>query len=412
MSKKDKKTNKNKVQAAVFRDGVAVQVGAHINPQWQAFGASHAGKCVTPETALQLSAVWACVRLLSQTVSTLPIKLYRKQNDTRQSLENAHFLWQLFKIAPNKDQTPAKLFEFLIASMLLRGNAYFEKRIIGSRTVALLPILPQAVEGIKRLDNGQYEYTFTRDGVRHVLPETHIWHIRGFGLDGFLGLPSVQVGANVFGSATAADEAAGKIFASGMSASGFLTHENGYLKNEQREKLRQSLSEFSGSKNAGKVMVLEAGLKYQGITLNPEAAQLLESRAFGIEEICRWFGVPPVLIGHTSASSTWGASIEALFQLFVTTGLRPLLINIEQSIKKDLLHGLDKETVQAEFNVEGLLRGDTAARTQYYSAAVNNGWLSRNDVRALENLPAVDGGEVLTVQSALIPLQDVGKNYE
>ncbi|MDK4657126.1 phage portal protein, partial [Kingella kingae] len=140
--------------------------------------------------------------------------------------------------------------------------------------------------------------------------------------------------------------------------------------------------------------------------------QLLESRAFGIEEICRWFGVPPVLIGHTSASSTWGASIEALFQLFVTTGLRPLLINIEQSIKKDLLHGLDKETVQAEFNVEGLLRGDTAARTQYYSAAVNNGWLSRNDVRALENLPAVDGGEVLTVQSALIPLQDVGKNYE
>lgn len=412
MSKKKNKAKLNP-KAAVFRDGLAVQTGwgGYISPQWTAYGASYSGKNITAESALQLSAVWACVRLLAQTVSTLPVKLYRKEDGVRQALEGSHYLHQLLRIAPNKDQTPSKMFEFLVASLLLRGNAYFEKRIIGRRVVALIPILPQAVQSIVRLDNGQYEYTFTRDNVRHTLPEEQIWHIRGFGIDGFLGLPGVQVGGNVFGTAAATDEAAGKMFAQGMSASGFLTHENGFLKREQREVLQTQLNRFAGSQNAGKVMVLEAGLKYQGITLNPDAAQLLESRAFGVEEVCRWFGVPPMMIGHNGKSSTWGASVEALYQLYVSTGVRPLLVNIEQSIRKDLLSGTDKAAVQAEFSVEGLLRGDTAARTAYYSAAVNNGWMSRNDVRTLENLPAVDGGDDLTVQSALIRLQDVGSNY-
>lgn len=404
MSKRKAKNRRPAPQAAAPAVFSAASYGADI---WQWGG--------TPaERALRLSAVWACVRLLSQTVSTLPLKIYRRDDaGGKTAAEDAHWLVRLLTAAPNPWQTPARLFEFLVASLMLRGNAYFEKRIIGSRVVGLLPILPQNVQSIVRQPDGSHHYHFIRDHQNHVLPDRQIWHLRGFGIDGFLGLDSLGMGAGLFDATAAADRSAAKMFDGGMSASGFLKYSNGFLNKEQRAMLQQELNRFSGSANAGKTMILEAGMDYQGITINPASAQLLESRTFSVEEICRWFGVPPVLIGHTTKSSSWGSSIEALFQLFVSTALRPIMVNIEQSIKKDLIPAADRASLFAEFNAEGLLRGDLKSRTEYYSAAVNNGWMSRNDVRAKENLPPMDkGGDTHTVQAALIPIEQVGQNFQ
>ena len=214
----------------------------------------------------------------------------------------------------------------------------------------------------------------------------------------------------VFGAAMAADEAAGKVFANGMQASGFLTHEGGVLKENQREQIRESLNKFSGSQNAGKLMVLEAGMKYQGITMDPEAAQMLETRAFNVEEICRWFRVPPFMVGHMDKQSSWAASVEAQNLHFLSNSLRPLLVNIEQEISRCLLTPNERDKYFAEFNVEGLLRADSAARANFYNTALQNGWLNRNEVRQKENMPPVDGGETYTAQSNLLPLEKLGQD--
>ncbi|MDU4094016.1 MAG: phage portal protein, partial [Pantoea sp.] len=165
---------------------------------------------------------------------------------------------------------------------------------------------------------------------------------------------------------------------------------------------------FTGSRNAGKIMVLEGGLKYQNVTMNPEAAQMLESRAFSIEEICRWFRVPPFMVGHADKQSSWASSVEGMNLQFLTNTLRPLLVNIEQEIARCLLDGDDD--LFAEFSVEGLLRADSAGRAAYYTTALQNGWMSRNDVRRLENMPPIEGGELYTVQLNLTPLEDLKQN--
>ncbi|EOZ7939566.1 phage portal protein, partial [Cronobacter malonaticus] len=177
---------------------------------------------------------------------------------------------------------------------------------------------------------------------------------------------------------------------------------------DQRERLRSYMAQFTSSKNAGKIMVLEGGLKYQNVTMNPEAAQMLETRSFGIEEICRWFRVPPFMVGHTSKQSSWASSLEGMNLQFLTHTLRPLLVNIEQEISRCLLNG--EEDIFAEFSVEGLLRADSAGRAAYYTSALQNGWMSRNDVRRLENLPPIEGGDIYTVQLNLTPLEDLKKN--
>ncbi|MEX7116417.1 phage portal protein, partial [Pseudomonas aeruginosa] len=248
---------------------------------------------------------------------------------------------------------------------------------------------------------------YTENGVERDIPERNLMHIRGFGLDGVCGMLPVTMGRDIFGSAMSAEEAAAKVFAQGMQASGILSGDT-VLTPKQREDLRNSLSAFMGSQNAGKIMVAEAGLKYQGITMNPEAAQMLESRSFNVEEMCRWFRVPPFMVGHMDKQSSWASSVEAQNLHFLTNSLRPLLVNIEQEITRCLIGEADAEEFFAEFAVEGLLRADSAGRAAWYNTALQNGWMSRNEVRRLENLPPIEGGNVFTVQSALVPLEQLG----
>lgn len=367
------------------------------------FGTSSSGKVVTADKVIQLAAAWACVRLISESVSTLPLKLYKRMPDGSRGTATDHPLYPVLCRSPNSEMTPSRFMLMLVASICLRGNAFIEKRMIGNRVVSLIPLLPQNMV-VKRLDSGQLEYTYTENGNKRVVPVKTMMHIRGFGLDGMCGLMPMNTGRDVFGSAMAIEESAAKVFENGMQNSGFLSSKAA-LKDNQREALRKSISAFTGSKNAGKVMVLEADLTYQSVTMNPEDAQMLESRAFSIEEICRWFRVPPFMVGHMTKQSSWASSVEGMNLLFLSNTLRPLLVNIEQEIVRCLLAG--DEDYFAEFSVEGLLRADSAGRSAYYTTALQNGWMNRNDVRRLENLPPIPGGDIYTVQLNLVALEDL-----
>lgn len=367
------------------------------------FGTSSSGKVVTADKAMQLSSVWACVRLLSESISTLPLKIYERQPDGSRKLAQNNAAYQVLCRRPNPEMTPSRFMLMVVASVCLRGNAFVEKLFIGKKLVSLVPLLPQNMV-VKRLDTGQLQYTYTENGVKRVIPTDRMMHIRGFGLDGVCGMMPTMAGVDVFGAAMSVDEAAAKIFENGLQSTGFLSSENALTK-EQRDRLRQNLQAFIGSKNAGKLMVLENKLTYQNVTMNPEAAQLLESRSFSIEEICRWFRVPPYMVGHTTKQSSWASSLEGMNLLFLTHTLRPLLVNIEQEIARCLLNGDDD--LFAEFSVEGLLRADSAGRAAYYTSALQNGWMSRNDVRRLENMSPIEGGDIYTVQLNLTPLKNL-----
>lgn len=367
------------------------------------FGTSSSGKVVTADKAIQLSAVWACVRLLSESISTLPLKIYVRQPDGSRKAATDHPAYSILCRRPNSEMTPSRFMLMVVASICLRGNAFIEKKFIANRLVSLVPLLPQNMV-VKRLTTGALEYKYTENGNERVIPVKNIMHIRGFGLDGVCGMMPMNTGRDVIGSAMAVEESAAKIFEQGLQSSGFLSADNA-LTDDQRERLRGYMASFTGSKNAGKIMVLEGGLKYQGVTMNPEDAQMLESRAFSIEEICRWFRVPPFMVGHTTKQSSWASSLEGMNLQFLTHTLRPLLVNIEQEIDRCLLDSDDD--VFAEFSVEGLLRADSAGRAAYYTSALQNGWMSRNDVRRLENMPPIEGGDIYTVQLNLTQLKNL-----
>jgi len=394
-----------RVKSALL-DWLGVPISLRDGAFWKELdGTSASGKRVTVDKALQLSAVWACVRLLSESVSTLPLRLYERRDDGSRVPATEHPFYRLLTVSPNAEMTPARFILMIVASIALRGNAFVEKKRVGTRIVALVPLLPQCMV-VKRLDTGRLEYTYTENGQQRVIGEKDLMHIRGFGLDGVCGLLPVNTGRDIFGAAMSADEAAAKVFAQGMQASGILSSDT-KLTDVQREQLRKNLTNFMGSTNSGKILVAEAGLKYQGITMNPEAAQMLETRNFAIEEICRWFRVPPFMVGHMDKQSSWASSVEGMNLQWLTNGLRPLLENIEQEISRCLLDNDGRYF--AEFSVEGLLRADSAGRASYYTTGLQNGWMSRNEVRRLENLPPIPGGDVYTVQSNLLPIDQLGQ---
>ncbi|ENK1753064.1 phage portal protein [Klebsiella variicola] len=399
---------KNKQQPGRVKSALLNWLGVPISlttgefwREW--YGSSSSGKVVTADKVIRLSAVWACVRLLSESVSTLPLKIYERQADGSRKLAQNNPAYQILCRRPNPEMTPSRFMLMIVASVCLRGNAFVEKLYIGSKLVSLVPLLPQNMV-VKRLDSGKLQYTYTENGVPRIISVDRMMHIRGFGLDGVCGMMPTMAGVDVFGAAMAVDEAAAKIFENGLQSTGFLSSKTA-LNDGQRERLRKALQNFIGSKNAGKLMVLENELTYQNVTMNPEAAQLLESRSFSIEEICRWFRVPPFMVGHTTKQSSWASSLEGMNMLFLTHTLRPLLVNIEQEISRCLLNS--DEDLFAEFSVEGLLRADSAGRAAYYTSALQNGWMSRNDVRRLENMPPIEGGDIYTVQLNLTQLKNL-----
>lgn len=402
----------------------AVVATANTRTGWEAFGVPadsgdgfaynlegalmRANNVITSERAiLQLSTAMACVRLLASTIATLPIGFYRRLPNGEREPATDHPLYALLHHQPNASMTSVDYWQMQIAWMLLRGTAYTEMDMIGSRLVAIDPLQPKFLTW-RKLDGGARLYTYRdpKTGRSRDIPEARVWKLPAFTLDGGEGLSAIKYGAGVFGNATAADDASSNLFSNGMSASGFVrTPDNVWLDKDKRDKLRGHLREFAyQASHSREVFVLEGGMQYTPLAMNPDDAQMLETRAFNIEEICRWFGVPPTLVGHGDKTSNWGTGLEQQNISFLTYSLRPWLTKIEQSIWKYLIPSADKNKYYAEFNVEGLLRADSAGRAAFYSSALQNGWMNRATVARRENLPVPEGGDIFTVQAALVPL--------
>ena len=375
-------------------------------------GATTSGKTVTPDSAMQLATAWACVRLKSRTVGTLPIAVYEKMADgTRQEASN-HWLYALIHDSPNADQTAAEFWQGMVACIDLWGNAYAQK-ITGSggRIVALNALRADRME-VYRASSGERRYRYSDPyGPTQDWGEDEVFHIRGFTVGGDVGLSAITYGRQTLGAAQGADEVAAKTFAAGMLSSGFVSPTAGSKSTkEQREEMMALFQKFAGSTQAGRVMPLPDGWDFKSLSMNPDDAQLLQTRSFNVEEICRWFDVLPVLIGHAAAGQTmWGSGIEQLMIGWLTLNLRPLLASIEQAIEKQLLPAGMRKNIYPEFNFEGLLRADSAGRAALYSVLAQNGIKTRNQLRALENDPPLPGGEILTVQSNLIDLAKIGE---
>lgn len=369
---------------------------------------SYAGKPVTPDRALQLATVWSCVRLLSETIATLPLGVFEKNDEGHKQAAIGHPLYKLLHDQPNADFTAVEFWEGVVACLCLWGNAYAEKSTSAGEIRALTLLRPECMT-VDRDENGALRYTYTGDGERRVYREGSIFHVRGFGAGLDTGLSPIAFARQTLGTAMAADEAAAKMFANGVRPTGVLTIDQ-VLKAEQREQLKKAIVEpMAGSANAGGIFTLEAGMKFQPITMNPEDAQMLETRAFHVEEICRWFRVPPFMIGHSEKSTSWGTGLEQQMIAFLTFALRPYLARIEQAVKRQLLSPVERLRFFAEFNLEGLLRADSQGRAALYNTFAQNGINTRNEIRARENLPPMPGGDVLTVQSNLVPLDQLGR---
>ena len=377
-------------------------------------GRTTAGQTVTERTAMQMTAVYACVRVLSEAVAGLPLNLY-KTTDTGSEKATDHPLYTLLHDAPNPEMTSFVFRETLMTHLLLWGNAYAQIIRNGRReVVALYPLMPSKMS-VDRGDNGCIEYTYqaTTDEAKRKenktikLKPSEVLHIPGLGFDGLVGYSPIAMAKNAIGMSLACEEYGATFFANGASPGGVLEHP-GTIKDPER--VRESWTNaFGGSRNANKVAVLEEGMKYSPITLAPEQAQFLETRKFQIDEIARIFRVPPHMIGDLERSTF--SNIEQQSLEFVKYTLDPWVSRWEQTLVKALLSDDERGAYFIKFNVDGLLRGDYESRMKGYSVGIQNGFMSPNDVRELENLnliPEEEGGNYYMVNGNMVRLKDAG----
>lgn len=378
-------------------------------------GGSSAGKNVNERSAMQMTAVYSCVRILAEAVAGLPLHLYRYKEDGGKERAIDNNLYHLLHDEPNKEMSSFIFRETLMTHLLLWGNAYAQIIRNGKgEVVALYPLMPNKMQ-VDRDENGELYYIYTRssdeaktmEGVTVYLTPRDILHIPGLGFDGLVGYSPIAMAKNAIGLAIATEEYGAKFFANGAAPSGVLEHP-GTIKDPSR--LRENWnSTFGGSANSGKVAVLEEGMKYTPISISPEQAQFLETRKFQIDEIARIFRVPPHMVGDLEKSSF--SNIEQQSLEFVKYTLDPWVIRWEQSLSRALLNDDEKRKYFFKFNLEGLLRGDYESRMSGYAVARQNGWMSANDIRELENMDKIsaeDGGDLYLINGNMLPLNKAG----
>lgn len=379
-------------------------------------GKSSAGKMVTEHTAMQMTAVYACVRVLAEALAGLPIHLYRLKADGSREKATDHLLYQLLHDEPNPEMTSFVFRETLMTHLLLWGNAYAQIIRNGNGTVlGLYPLMPNRMK-VDRDESGALYYEYTRSygdpntikkEMTVRLSPRDVLHLPGLGFDGLIGYSPIAMARNAIGMGMACEEYGAKFFANGAAPSGILEHP-GILKDPGR--VRDSWqSTFGGSENSGKIAVLEEGMKYTSIGIAPEQAQFLETRKFQINEIARIFRVPPHMIGDLEQSSF--SNIEQQSLEFVKYTLEPWVVRWEQAMAKSLLLPGEKGKYSICFNVDGLMRGDYLSRQNGYAIGRQNGWLSANDIRELENLdkiPAEEGGDLYLINGNMTKLKDAG----
>ena len=378
-------------------------------------GGSTSGKAVNERSAMQMTAVYSCVRILAEAVAGLPLHLYKYTEEGGKEKATEHPLYLLLHDEPNPEMSSFVFRETLMTHLLLWGNAYAQIIRNGkNEVVALYPLMPNKME-VDRDEHGQLYYKYQRQseeaptmkGSTVILKPSEVLHIPGLGFDGLVGYSPIAMAKNAIGMAIACEEYGAKFFANGAQPGGVLEHP-GTIKDPQR--VRESWqSTFGGSGNANKIAVLEEGMKYTPIAISPEQAQFLETRKFQINEIARIFRVPPHMVGDLEKSSF--SNIEQQSLEFVKYTLDPWVIRWEQSLMRLLLSEDEKHEYFIKFNLEGLLRGDYQSRMNGYSIARQNGWMSANDIRELENLdriPAELGGDLYLINGSMLPLANAG----
>ncbi len=368
------------------------------------FGSTWSGKTVNEKTAMQITTVYACVRILSETIASLPLHTY-KYTDMGKEKDYTHPLYYILHDAPNDEMTSFVFRETLMSHLLLWGNAYAQIIRDGrGRIVSLYPLLPDRMT-VDRNKNGMLIYSYRKDtGECITLSSDNVLHIPGLGFDGVVGYSPIAMVKNAVGLAIATEEYGSKFFANSGNPSGVLEHP-GQLKDPSR--VRDSWNEvYGGSSNAHRVAVLEEGLSFKPISIPPEQAQFLQTRKFQITEICRIFRIAPHLVADLEKSSF--SNIENQSMEFVKYTIDPWLVRLEQSFNKALLLPSERSRYFIKFNVNGLLRGDYASRMQGYQAGIQNGFLSPNDIRELEDMNKIPDGDIYMANGNMLKLSDVG----
>lgn len=360
---------------------------------------------VNQNTALCLSAVWASVRLIAESVASMPLRFYTETDDGNKNfIPNADYeLARILNRKPNQWQTRNEFFETLISQKALLGNGYCLKIRNGrGDIVGLLPMMSEQMEVTLSDDDKRIRYKYNNGrGIREY-SQDDIWHLKLFG-NGIMGLSPLSFGRNAIGIGLATENRVSKIMANGAKPAGVLKTGE-VLKPDQKERVRQNFRELAQG-NEDTLFVLEGGFEYQQISMSPKDIELIESRRFQIEDIARFFGVPSVMINDTSATTAWGSGIEQIVQGFYKLGLRPYLERIESSINFNLVPEADRGRVKCEFDFNALLRADRAARMKMYKDAISGGIMMPNEARAEEGLPKEAGGSKLYMQQQNVPLE-------
>ena len=378
------------------------------------FGRSNSGKRVNDRTAMQHTVVYACVRVLSEAIAQLPLHVYQYTENGKERVPR-HPLYFLLHDQPNPEMTSFVFRETLMSHLLIYGNAYAQIIRNGRGDVlGLYPLMPDKVR-VDRDQRNRLVYIYSRYDEANpnlkqqgdiVLQAEDVLHIPGLGYDGLVGYSPIALAKNAIGISLACEDYGSTFFANGASPSGVLEHP-GVIKNPER--VRDAWQRAYGGSNSHHTAILEEGMKYTPIGISPEQAQFLETRKFQINEIARIFRVPPHMVGDLEKSSF--SNIEQQSLEFVKYTLDPWVIRWEQSIQRSLLNSEEKKKYFAKFNVEGLLRGDYQSRMNGYAIGRQNGWMSANDIRELENLdriPEEDGGDLYLINGNMLPLKNAG----
>ena len=378
-------------------------------------GQSTSGKPVNERSAMQMTAVYACVRILSEAIASLPVHLHQYRGDGSKEKAISHPLYRLLHDEPNPEMTSFVFRETLMTHLLLWGNAYAQIIRNGKgEVVALYPLMPNRMT-VDRDEMGHLYYQYqmqdsdtpTSKSGTVILKPMDVLHVPGLGFDGLVGYSPIAMAKNAIGMAIACEEYGAKFFANGATPGGILEHP-GTVKDPAR--VRDSWNAaFGGSSNANKVAVLEEGMKYTPISISPNEAQFLETRKFQIDEIARIFREPPHMVGDLEKSSF--SNIEQQSLEFVKYTLEPWIVRWEQAINRALLTEKEKAAFFVKFNVDGLLRGDYQSRMNGYATARQNGWMSANDIRELENLDRIPpelGGDLYLINGNMTKLEDAG----
>ncbi len=373
------------------------------------FGTSASGKTVNPRNAVQVSTVYACVRVIAETIASLPLGVYEETDDGNRKAAD-HPLYRLLHDEPNPEMTSFVMRETMLTHLLLWGNSYSQIIRTGrNKVVGLYPLLPDKMD-VDRDAKGNLTYTYTTtEGAQVVLSPSDVLHIPGLGFDGIMGYSPIALEKNAIGLGIAAEEYGSRFFQNGARPSGILTHPN-TVKDPKR--LRESWNAaYGGSTNGSKVAILEESMTFTPISLPNNEAQFLETRKFQVEEICRIFRVPPHLIGNLDRATF--SNIENQSIDFAVHTIRPWLVRIEQAMNRALFAESEKGRFYVQFNIDGLMRGDYKSRMEGYSIGRQNGWLSANDIRSLENMnpiPAEEGGDTYLVNGNMVPIGLAGIN--